>query len=62
MDKKKAIVCTILFSVVVFGAFISTFLITSKYGFSVFNIIAPWICGDWVVKKVETFYKWLVAK
>ena len=61
MDKKKAIVCTVLFSVVVFGIFIYTFLIKSEeYGCSLFDVIAPWICMVWNSEKIRKFYRWLI--
>ena len=62
MDKKKAIVCTVLFGVIVLGTFISTLLIKSKYGFSIFDVISPCICGAWAGGKVRAFYKWLITK
>ena len=60
MDKKKAIICTVLFGTIVFGTFISTFLIKSKYGFSIFDVISPCICGVWSGEKVRKFYIWLL--
>lgn len=59
MDKKKAVVCTVLFSIVVFGAYIATFFIKSEYGFSLFDIVSPCICGAWSGGKIRTFYNWL---
>lgn len=59
MDKKKAVVCTVLFSIVVFGIFIATFLIKSEYGHSLFDVIASCICGAWTGGKIRTFYNWL---
>lgn len=62
MDKKKAVVCTVLFSIVVFGIFVATLLLKSEYGHTLFDVISPCICGAWTGGKIKTFYKWLITK
>lgn len=59
MDKKKAVVCTVLFVIVVFGIFVATFFLKNEYGDSLFDVIAPCICGAWMAGKTKTFYNWL---
>ena len=59
MGKKKAVVCTVLFSIVVFGACIATFFIKNEYGLRLFDMISPYICGAWLGGKTRTFYNWL---
>ncbi len=58
MKKSRKIVCTILFAVILFGAFIATYFIENEY-FSLYELIAPWICGAWLGSCVEKFYLWL---
>lgn len=62
MDKKKAVICTVLLSIVVLGVFVATLLIKSDYGFNLYDIISPWICGAWMGEKIRTFYRWLTTK
>lgn len=60
MSKKKIIVCTILFGIVIFSLFIVTMLIKNKeYGFTLFEIISPTICGLWVCERIKNFHNWL---
>lgn len=60
MDKKKNIICTILFGIILFSLLIVTMLIKNEeYGFTLFEIISPTICGFWVIECIEKFYNWL---
>lgn len=59
MNKKKAIICTIMLTIIVFG--IGTALIFVPYGseISLFDILSPFIVGRWTGEQVGKFYKWL---
>lgn len=58
MNKKKNIICTILFAIVIFSAWVSTFFIENEYC-ALYEIIAPWICGVWIGERIGKFYEWL---
>lgn len=60
MNKKKAIICTILFAIIVIGIAI-VFIFAKPYGSerSLFHIFCPFIVGDWLGKKITEFYGWL---
>ena len=60
MSKKKAIVCTTLFTIVMLGIYASTFFIKSHFGFKLFDIVAPVICANWMADKMKKFYNWLI--
>lgn len=63
MDKKKAIICTILFSIVVCSIFlISVFIELEFINKSLFHIFCPFIAGDWIGKQILKFYEWLRYK
>ena len=62
MSKKKAIVCTTLFTIVMFGIYVSTFLIKSQHGFKLFDIVAPVICASWMADKMKKFYDWVIKE
>ena len=58
MKKSKKIICTILFTVILYVVLIATYFIKSEY-FSLYELIAPWICGAWIYDRVMKFYNWL---
>lgn len=62
MSKKKAIICTVLFAIVMFGIYTATFLIKSQYGFKLFDIVAPVICASWMADKMKKFYTWILKE
>lgn len=60
MSKKKAIVCTILFGIIIFAiAIVTCFIKSDEYGFTLFEILSPSICGLWCGERVGKFYDWL---
>ena len=59
MSKKKAVMCTILFAIVIWTIWIVTHLIKNEYG-SLYDIIAPWVVGLWMCDKTSQFYNWLM--
>lgn len=58
MSKTKAIICSVLLSIVIFGALFALESI-DEIGSIIFNCITAWITGVWLADKVEDFYKWL---
>jgi hypothetical protein len=60
MSKKKAIICTILFGIIVLTIATATlFIKNDEYGFTLFDIISPTICGLWCGECIIKFYDWL---
>ena len=59
MNKKKVIVCTSMFVVIVVGAFIGSIFLKTVFGFSLYDIIAPTICAFWISECAKKFYNWL---
>lgn len=60
MSKKKAIVCTILFGIIIFAIGTATFFIKNdEYGFRLFDLISPTICGVWCGERIGKFHDWL---
>ena len=62
MNKKKSIVCTILFAVIIVGAYVGTIFIKSHFGFSLYEIVAPVISSFWICERIEKFYSWLIKE
>lgn len=60
MDKKKSIVYTILFAIIIIG--ITTVMIFIKpYGseISLLHAFSPFFVGLWIGGIIEKFYKWV---
>lgn len=61
MNKKKAVVCTILFAIISVGGVIAAMLIKPfDSEFSLFHAFSPCFAGFWLVEIIEKFYKWLI--
>ena len=60
MNKKKAVICSILLSIILFVVFVAMYLIKSHYGFTLYDVISPCIVGAWAGTKVKQFYNWLL--
>ena len=60
MDKKKAIVCTILFAIVIITIVIGSYFIKKDSGSCLGYHISACISGLWIADKIEKFYKWLI--
>lgn len=60
MNKKKAIVCTIIFTIIIFSVVI-VLMCLKPYGSkeSLFHIFCHFIVGDWIGKHIVDFYDWL---
>lgn len=60
MSNKKAVVCTILFIIVLITVTICSALIKTEDGaFSLFTALTYIITGLWMSNCVEKFYKWV---
>ena len=60
MDKKKAIICTILFAVVLISALTGTYFIKGFDGnINMLYLIAGMALGGWVGRLIRGFYKWI---
>lgn len=61
MEKKKAIVCTILFAIVIVViAICSLFIRSADRSVSLFTVLSYIITGGWLSNCVDKFYKWLM--
>ncbi len=58
MSKKKAIICTILFGIIIFAIATATCFIKGNE-LTLFEIISPSICGLWCGECIGKFYEWL---
>ena len=59
MSKRKAVFCTLMFSVIVLEIFSLTYFIKNDYGFRLFDVISPVFCGMWTGEQIKKFYIWL---
>lgn len=62
MNKKKSIVCTTLFAIIIISVYVSTMFIKSHFGFSLYEVVAPIICGLWIGERIKKFYSWLMTE
>ena len=60
MSKKKAVICTIMFAIMVVGIGIA-FMFVKPYGseMSLFHVFCPIIVGQWLGERIGKFYDWL---
>lgn len=60
MDKKKAIICTILFAILTIGVATALFFVKPYDSeISFFHIFSPVIVGWWLGERIGKFYDWL---
>lgn len=60
MDKKKAVVCTILYVIVIVAVLtISFFVRNEEYGISLYQLIMCIVANTCIGSSVEKFYNWL---
>ncbi len=60
MSKKKAIVCTVLYVVMLVGVLTASFFIKNdEYGISLYQLIMSVVANICIGSSVEKFYKWL---
>lgn len=59
MEKKKAVMCTILFTIVIWAILIATYLIKNE-NIRLYDVVEPWIVGFWMCDKTSQFYNWLM--
>lgn len=63
MSKKKAILCTALYTIVLVVALTAAFFIKSDItGISLYQLIMSMIANAWLGCSVEKFYKWLLKE
>lgn len=61
MEKKKAVICTILFAVVILSIETALcFVRPHDSEISLFLAFSPVITGLWISERIMDFYKWLV--
>lgn len=61
MDKKKAIVCTIIFSVLLIAVMVGSFFIESKDGIINLGLLFGCTSYGWCIgTMIQKFYKWLM--
>ena len=58
MSKKKAIICTSLFAVVLIGVIIGTMFVRSEF-VSLYEILVNFVFMVYVSKQIRNFYDWL---
>ena len=59
MNKLKAIICTILYAVVLIVALIVTYSINGVYGINLYQLIMNMIANAWLGYSVVKFYTWI---
>ena len=60
MTKKKAVICTIMFAIMVVGIGIALMFVKPyKSEMSLFHAFCPMIVGHWLGGRVGKFYDWL---
>lgn len=59
MNKKKAVICTILFTIVLAGAIVGAMFAKSNFGFSLYDIVSDAVFFLWIANKINVFYNWL---
>ena len=61
MNKKKALVCTIIFSIVMFGTYLAMVFVNPQgREFRLIEIFYPIIAGHWMGERIGLFYNWLI--
>lgn len=60
MSKKKAVICTILFTIILCGIIFGLSFIKTYDGiYSALTVFSYAITGIWIADTIEKFYKWL---
>ena len=59
MTKKKAIICTIMFTIIVLGINTALIFVPCRSEMSLFHAFCPMIVGHWLGERVGKFYDWL---
>lgn len=60
MENKKAIVCTVLYSVVIVGALVgSVFIRNDELGISLYELAIHTIAIVCIINSIKKFYEWL---
>lgn len=59
MSNTKAVIYTILFSIVVWGLLFATAFVKLPYGLSLYFWIMAGLAGMWIGDRILDFYRWL---
>ena len=63
MRKQQAVICTILFAIVIVIVLTTSFYIKNdEYGISLYQLIMNMIANSWLGCSVGRFYKWLLKE
>jgi zinc transporter ZupT len=63
MSKKKAILCTVLYAIVLVVALTVAFFIKSDVtGISLYQLVMNVIANAWIGCSVDKFYRWLLKE
>lgn len=63
MSKKKAIICTVLYAIVLVVLLtVSFFIKNNEYGISLYQLITGMIANSWLGCSVGKFYEWLLKE
>ena len=61
MENRKAIVCTVLYAVVIIGLLTaSIFIRNEEHGISLYQLIMCIIANTWLGNSIKRFYDWLM--
>lgn len=60
MSKKKAIICTIFFAIILIGLVFGSIMIKNMDGISLYTLISSYACWFLVYERIIKFYKWLI--
>ena len=61
MTKKKAVICTIMFAIMVVGTCIALMFVKPyESEISLFHFFCPCIVGNWIGERINKFYDWLM--
>ena len=60
MNKKKAFVCTLLFTIVLCAIIVWSATIKNHDGISLYSLLAATGFGFWLSERITQFYDWLI--
>lgn len=60
MSKKKAIVCTMLFGIIIFVALAVLLIVQEETGRDVYQTATSCVTGWWLYNRMDDFYEWLL--
>lgn len=61
MEKKKAVICTILFTIVLVAIAVCSFFVQTEDGMFILSYVFGYMATGWYMADcIEKFYKWLM--